>query len=46
MKEFMKELWKITKEEAIWSFKTFFTPVTWPFKFVKKRWKGKDNMPG
>ncbi len=32
------EIIKITKEEAIWSFKTFFAPVTWMFRFVKRRW--------
>ena len=38
MNKFWDELWKITKEEAVWSVKTFFSPVIWPFKFVKRRW--------
>jgi len=38
----MKELWKITKEEAVWSVKTYFEPITWTFRFLKKRWEGKN----
>jgi len=37
----MDEFLKIVKEEAIWSVKTYFEPVTWTFRFVKKLVKGK-----
>ncbi len=35
----MKELWKIMKEEAIWSIKMYFEPFVMVVRFVKKQWK-------
>jgi len=37
----MNKFMEIAKEEAIWSVKMYFEPVTATFRFVKKLVKGK-----
>lgn len=38
-----KEFTEILKEEAKWSLKAFFTPITVPAKWISNLVKGNDN---